>query len=1012
MSRLITSAKACLFVITLLLACLSHAQTCSIPGQAGNTSLTTQPNTFFPATTSAVAGATAITVGAGTGVNSGIQAGDLLLLIQMQGADIDTTDDNRYGDGTVNAGVTATVAFGVAGYAGGVNGNNFVAGNYEWAVATGGGASFGAGGTINLSVPLTNSYFTRNNSTTAGRQSWQVVRVPQYSGVTIGNGFAVQAWNGSSGGLLVLDAASDINLNGQVINGSGLGFRAAGAVIVNPNTTCTTNYNTSGCPQYVQTIAAALGASKGEGISGTPARIYTGDPAGAGTGAVTAGTVDGYPAGEAARGAPANAGGGGNQHNAGGGGGGNGGAGGNGGNSWNSSVKTFVGLRLGGFGGSPIASTASRWLLGGAGGAGDVGGNAATSPDGSGGAAGAMVIMRASRIISGGATINVNGAAGIQARATDAAGGGGSGGTVILAAGTGGLSGALTVNAAGGTGGTYQVVNDEQDGAGGGGGGGILITNLSGVTFNAPGGAAGGSRSNSCPPTTAGANCGQLAGSAASGSTGYAIVSPGVQVGYECLPQLNVSKVTTTPLVTASTGATANYVVTVTNNGGGARFVNVTDALPPNWTIASSTGPVYLPVQPLSAGRLSSGAETIAITPSSIWSVGAAPLTGATNGSNTVFISSFALAPIARGVPSSVSFTFVASIPDQATVGSYQNAAGIAFLDPTRAAASTRTISPLSAVTANRTGTAYAPTTYNSYAGVGTTNVGGSNYDGLPTGSTAEDVRLIPDFSVIKTAPTSATPGTTFTYTLTPRNNGRPVGSLTFSATQASDVTTANVPDVLGSNPVTLTDTLPAGVTLTNAFSGAGWSCTGSGTSTIVCTLANANAYPAAAATNFPILTATALITAGCSPPPVPAARTNTVVISSPQAESVTSNNTATAVTAISCASANVSVVKTDGVTTLAAGSTTTYVITVSNAGPGAANGSVLSDTPSAGLSCNAISCGAATGGAICPASGASPGELSIANLISPGSGVNLMTLPSGSSLKISVTCAVTASGL
>ena len=1009
MPRLIIPLKALLFVITLVLACLSQAQTCSIPGQAGNGDLKAQPNTFFPATASASAGATVITVGAGTGISSGVQAGDLLLLIQMQGADLNTTDDNRYGDATFDAGVTATVAFGVAGYAGGINGNNFVAGNYEWAVATGGGATFGAGGTINLSVPLSNSYFTRSNSTSVGRQSWQVVRVPQYSAVTLGGGLTVQAWDGTSGGLLVLDATGDINLNGQAINGAGRGFRAAGAVIVAPNGTCTSNYNSSGCPQYVQTIAAALGGSKGEGIAGTPARIYTGDPTGAGTGAVTAGTLDGYPAGEAARGAPGNAGGGGNQHNAGGGGGGNGGAGGNGGNSWNASVPNFAGLRLGGFGGSPVGSTASRWLLGGAGGAGDVGGNAATSPDGSGGAGGAMIIMRASRIVSGGANINVSGAAGTPARATDGAGGGGSGGTVILAAGSGGLNGALTVTAPGGAGGTYQVVNDEQDGAGGGGGGGVLITNIAGVTFNAIGGTVGGSRSNACPPTAGGADCGQRAGSSAAGSTGYAIASPGVQVGYECLPQLNVSKVTTTPVVTASTGATASYVVTITNSGGGARFVNVTDALPPGWTIASSSGPLYSPVQPLAAGRLSTGAETVAVTPSSPWSVGPTPLTTPTTASNTLFISSFALAPIAQGVASSVSFTFVASIPDQATVGNYQNAAGITFLDPTRAAASTRTVSPLSAVTANRTGIAYAATTYNSYAGAASTNVSGSNYDGLPTGPAGEDVRLVPDFSIIKTAPISAIPGATFTYTLTPRNNGRPVGSLTFAMTQATDVTTANVPSVLGSNPVTVTDTLPIGVTLTTAFSGAGWSC--SGTSTVVCTLANANAYPAEAATNFPTLTATAFITGGCSGLAGPTTRTNTAVISSPQAESVTSNNSSAAVTSVSCTSANLSVVKTDGETTVAAGTTTTYAITVSNTGPGAADGSVLTDTPSTGMNCTAVTCTAANGGAICPAAGPSAGQLSIANLLTPGSGVTLTSLPSGSSVNINVTCGITATG-
>ena len=164
----------CTAVFSLLFLAVSslHAQTCSIPGNSGAASIATQPNTFFPGTGNPAAGATSLTVTGGTGTNSGIQAGDLLLIIQMQGADIDATDTNAYGDATTNAGVTNTVAFGVAGYAGGVNGTNFVAGNYEWAVATGGGATFAAGGTINLSAPLTRSYFTRALAGALGKQAY------------------------------------------------------------------------------------------------------------------------------------------------------------------------------------------------------------------------------------------------------------------------------------------------------------------------------------------------------------------------------------------------------------------------------------------------------------------------------------------------------------------------------------------------------------------------------------------------------------------------------------------------------------------------------------------------------------------------------------------------------------------------------------------------------------------------------------------------------------------------
>jgi uncharacterized repeat protein (TIGR01451 family) len=983
----------------------AFSQTCSIPGQSGaNAALTAQPNTFFAGSLSPGAGAAFISVGAGAGFSSPINAGDLLLIIQMQGADINTSNTNAYGAGVSAAGVTNTVAFGSSGYAGGITGTNFVAGTYEWAVATGGGATFAAGGTINLSKGLTNSYFTRASTAAVTVQTWQVVRVPQYSNLTLTGAITLQPWNGLTGGLLVLDAAGDINLNAQTINGNGSGFRAAGAVNVNANGTCTAAATTTGCQTYTSVISASYGGSKGEGLVGTPARIYNGDLTGAGTGAVTAGTVDGYPTGEASRGAPGNAGGGGNQHNAGGGGGANGGAGGKGGNTWNSSTNGFAGLLLGGFGGSPPAVSATRWILAGGGGAGDIGGNTSNTPQGSGGAGGGMVILRASRLLGGGATINLNGATGVSTTTTDASGGGGAGGTLIAALGGGGVSGAVTVNANGGNGGSYGVSGLEQDGPGGGGGGGILIHNIATgtITFNAGGGLGGGSVTTSGCQAASNA-CGSAAGNATAGAAGYAITSPGLQVGYECLPNLTVIKSTTTPTVSTATGGTAGYIITVSNSGGGARFVNVLDlTLPPGWTLNSAPTYAYSPAQPLAAGRLSSGAETAAITTSRTWVVGATPLTVPANGSNTLTWSAFAIAPVTSGVASVVTITFVATIPDTATVGTYHNGAGITFLDPTRTSASTRTVSPLTSVSANRSGTAYsANTAYNTYAGfVNTTNVSGSNYSGLVAGPTTEDVTLLPDFSITKTAPAAATPGTTFTYTITPRNNGRAVASQTFLLTQATDVSTANVPSVLGSSPLTVTDTLPSGVTVSTAFNGTGWSC--SPTTPVVCTLANAAAYPISAATNFPSITATVTVTAICSGG---SALTNTATISlgANEPSSVTANNTATAPTALSCVSANITVTKTNGTTTVTAGSVTAYTVTVVNLGPGAASGVILTDPATPGLSCTSVTCTSA-GGASCPISP------SIAAL--QGAGLTISpSFPANSTASFVVSCGVTATG-
>jgi uncharacterized repeat protein (TIGR01451 family) len=102
--------------------------------------------------------------------------------------------------------------------------------------------------------------------------------------------------------------------------------------------------------------------------------------------------------------------------------------------------------------------------------------------------------------------------------------------------------------------------------------------------------------------------------------------------------------------------------------------------------------------------------------------------------------------------------------------------------------------------------------------------------------------------------------------------------------------------------------------------------------------------------------------------------------------------------------SANLSVTKTNSVTTLLAGQSTTYVITVSNAGPSSAHNTVLTDPAAVGLNCTAVQCIATTGGATCPAT------VNIATL--QGSGLVLGNFPSNSSASFAVTCGVTATGL
>ena len=105
------------------------------------------------------------------------------------------------------------------------------------------------------------------------------------------------------------------------------------------------------------------------------------------------------------------------------------------------------------------------------------------------------------------------------------------------------------------------------------------------------------------------------------------------------------------------------------------------------------------------------------------------------------------------------------------------------------------------------------------------------------------------------------------------------------------------------------------------------------------------------------------------------------------------------------CVPANITVTKTNVVSTVTAGQTMSYTVTVANGGSRAANNSVLQDTPSAGLSCTAVTCSGSTPAGNCPAAA----SVTIANLLGPG--ISLTSLPASSTLTFAVTCGVTANG-
>jgi len=140
-------------------------------------------NSYYPGTADVAAGATSIPVGpARSGGGPAIAKGDVLLIVQMQGADLDGSNDERYGDGVGTANTSGdTVVYSTANaYAGGNLAANFSAGIYEYVTAKGPVAA----GLVPISTGLVNNYYSAPFGP-QGQRRFQVIRVPQYSSATL-----------------------------------------------------------------------------------------------------------------------------------------------------------------------------------------------------------------------------------------------------------------------------------------------------------------------------------------------------------------------------------------------------------------------------------------------------------------------------------------------------------------------------------------------------------------------------------------------------------------------------------------------------------------------------------------------------------------------------------------------------------------------------------------------------------------------------------------------------------
>ncbi|MDJ1485392.1 Ig-like domain-containing protein [Cytophagaceae bacterium YF14B1] len=671
------------FLLSLFFICnISQAQ----PGKDGPLTVSTSGlvvNKYTRLTANITAGANTATVNNIATDLGGLQNGDLIMIIQMQGASITTTDDINYGS--------------VSAY------NN--AGKYEFKYVTG----------INSNTFRVNSAFA-NSYTVAGHV--QVVKVPQYSTLTVNSGASMTApaWDGATGGIVAIHAQTTITVNGT-ITVDAKGFR--GGVFHNASDAVTNPPYTS----YRSTVNTN-GGEKGEGIAGNQ-NEYT------------------ALGGRYSRGAPANGGGGGNTHNAGGGGGANGGnvalwtgqgvmcntctgfaawaldpgytangntrttsqGGGRGGytRGINDANATTTGPgnaawgdnkrnEVGGLGGRPLtAAPGNRIFLGGGGGAGDANSNSG----GNGGNGGGLIYLLANTV-TGTGSLSANGQNGSNTnnQNIDAASGGGAGGTIVIDATS--ITN-VSLNARGGNGGsqvTPITITGESEGPGGGGGGGFVAvpTGSSPTIDTSPGinGITASTALNEFPAN--GATSGNNGSSTTFSPTTLAFVS-----SITDKPIITVSKrVEPIGPITQGTPRSFYYIITVQNSGPGtATGVEVRDDLALIGAGVTYTGSTYTNLD----GTASGG--------------GVVPGAGSTN----LTFGNYTLPP-----NSAIELYFQVNFNGSQAVGIYNNSASAYFDDPTSAA------SPVVKVTPGGTYT----------DGSGT--VGGSNYNGAA--ATLEDVTI------------------------------------------------------------------------------------------------------------------------------------------------------------------------------------------------------------------------------------------------------------------------------
>ena len=975
---------------------LAEDKICATPGKdgAGGT-LTGVKNDYWPGSVTVASGTASLTVGArragGAGVN--ITAGDLVIVMQMQDAAFDTTNDETYGEGTGSTKATGT------GSGAATTLNN--AGRWEYVIATntvtgaGGALTFNGGGSGGgLLYSYTNQTFA--TTTTQGQRTFQIIRVPQYTTATLSSTLTALAWNGATGGILAIDVSGTLALGGATVSVDGFGFRGGGGRQLSGVGAGTTLLSTD-----FRTLATlATNGSKGEGITGTPRYVYQ---HGATIGAPASGNapldtgVEGYVAGSYGRGAPGNAGGGStdgdvtaNQDNSGGGGGGNAGFGGAGGNGWACNCPS------GGQGGGGISPKLTRITMGGGGGAGttttasgetcgapptcranvpgdwvdtEAGANGYYS---SGANGGGTIIIRALQA-TGTATLNANG---LNAYNTgrDGSGGGGAGGSVLFTTQMGTLTG-LTVNARGGNGGNAWLTTapagspGERHGPGGGGGGGYVLLSSAAAATNVSGGANG-------VTTSANDDYGAQPGTAGlveliSGNN----VLPGGDGASCAVADLAVTNVASPTVLTA--GGNVTFTQTVTNNGpspadgvvymapipASATFVSM--SVPPGWTcitpavggtgavicttptlanaatanfslvcntyIGSPPGYVISETNSVSSNTPDSNPANNQATATALLTAGPGYYTdlAITIAQNTNF-------PVANG---NIVYTQVIKNngPEPATSPSYNittppNTTFQGITPPAGWTCITPAIGGTGSITCSGpTLASGASLNMPLTLKVNAGTAGGTTITASPSVSTSGPDSYLPNnaTSISSTVVNGGDVGITLTSSPDPLS---PSQSYSYTA-----VATNNGPAAAANVSVSIP--LPAGTNFQSLAVPAGWACgtpaVGSG-GTITCTIASL--APGASATFKPVVEVNSGTASGTT-------LNCTASISTTSTNSIVANDTATATNLVTArTNADVAIVKTDSPDPVGVGQLITYRLAVTNKGPGTATNVTIND--------------------------------------------------------------------